>query len=314
MAGLRPFRFSVQAAYARSRADWLETARRAEGQGFDMILTADHLGGCAGPLTALAAAAAVTDRLRLGVMVLNNDFHHPSLLARDAATVDVLSDGRLELGLGAGHAGQEYARAGIAFEPARVRVDRLAEAVDVLRRLLDGEAVTFSGAHYRLAEERCLPRPVQGHLPLLVGGAGRRVHALAAQRADAVGFTGLGALRPDGLTAEPSGWPAVEVTRAVDHVRESAGDRLADLELQVLVQGVVVTDRPHERADAFAAGSLVGLSSADILTTPYLMMGTVDGIVDKLVADRERWGFSHYTVRTDAMTAMEPVIARLSGR
>lgn len=190
-------------------------------------------------------------------MVLNNDLHHPSLLARDAGTLDVLSDGRVELGLGAGHAEPEYRRAGIAFDRPGVRVDRLAEAVPVLRQLLDGHEVTFTGTHYELTAERCAPRPA----------------------------------------------------RAV----EAAG-RTAPLEVNALVQAVVVTDSPRAAAERVARDHLPALSPDEVLATPYLMVGTVRELVDRLHQQRERWGINHYTVRPDALTHLEPVVAELAGR
>ena len=288
--------------------------KRVDGAGFDMIVTADHLGGCLSPLLPLATAAEVSARLRLGVMVLNNDFHHPSLLARDAATLDLFSDGRLEVGLGAGHAQPEYERAGLAFDPARRRVERLEEAVIVLRQLLDGQTVTFSGEHYQLVEERCDPLPAQTHVPILVGGAGRRVHRIAAQHADAVGFTGLGRTLADGQRHDPSGFRTARVDEDVAAVRASAARRSTPLEMQVLVQAVVVTDDAHSTAAEIARTRLPSLTADNVLATPYLMVGSEAALVDRLLEHRERWGFSHYTVRRDALGQLEPVIAALAGR
>ncbi|MBI2710746.1 MAG: TIGR03621 family F420-dependent LLM class oxidoreductase [Actinobacteria bacterium] len=315
--GPPPFRFSLQAVEARSRREWVELVRRVDGAGFGMIATADHLGGCLAPLLPLATAAEVSDRLRLGVMVLNNDLHHPALLARSAATLDLLSDGRVEIGLGAGHAKPEYDRAGLVFDPAPVRVARLAEAVVVLRRLLDGETVTFSGEHYRLAGERCDPPPVQARVPVLVGGGGRRVHRIAARHADAVGFTGLGRTLPDGQRHDPSGFRAEQVDADVAAVRAASLRRLPSLgplEHQVLVQRVIVTDDAHGAAERLSRAHLPSLSASDVLTTPYLMVGSTGALADRLVEQRERWGFSHYTVRAEALGQLEPVIAALTGR
>ena len=309
----RPFRFSLQAFQTGSRTEWVELARRAQGAGFDLLVSADHLGRCLAPLVSLTIVAEATHNLRVGTLVLNNDYHHPSLLARDAATLDLMSDGRLEVGLGAGHAQPEYERAGIGFDPAATRVDRLSEAVPLLRRLLDGEVVTFTGAHYRLSAERCDPRPVQAHVPLLVGGAGRRVHALAARWADIVGFTGLGRVGIDGQHAEPSGFPTKAVDAAVAHVREAADYRMEGLELQVLVQAVVVTNNPRGVAADLSSSRLSGLGETDILETPYLAIGTTEEIVEKMLAHRERWGFSHYTFRPEALAVIEPVVGRLAG-
>jgi probable F420-dependent oxidoreductase len=306
-----PFRFSLQAVQAASRREWVELVKRVDDAGFDMLVTADHLGGSLAPLVPLAIAAEVCSRLRLGVMVLNNDFHHPSLLAREAAMLDLLSDGRLELGLGAGHALPEYERAGISFDPAPVRVDRLEEAVVVLRQLLDGESVTFSGTHYRLRNERCDPRPIQAHVPLLVGGGGQRVLGIAARHADAVGFTGLGRTLADGQHHDPSGFRVERVDQDVAHVGLAAGVRLGSLELQVLVQAVVVTDDAIGTAEIIARTQLPSLSAEDVLATPYLLVGSKDALVERLLAHRERWGFSHYTFRPDALGQIEPVIAAL---
>lgn len=308
------FRFSLQAVQATSRPEWVELVRRVDDAGFDLIVTADHLGGCLSPLLPLATAAEVSDRLRLGVMVLNNDFHHPSLLARSAATLDLLSDGRVELGLGAGHAQPEYERAGLAFEPPARRVERLEEAVAVLRRLLDGQTVDFSGRHYRLNGDRCDPRPLQQHVPLLVGGAGRRVHRLAAQHADAVGFTGLGRTLADGQHHDPSGFTSARVDADVAAVRAAAHQRSTPLEHQVLVQAVAVTDDAYRTAEKIRSSHLPSLNADEVLSTPYLMIGSAATLVDRLLEQRERWGFSHYTVRSDAQGQIEPVIAALAGR
>ena len=311
---LAPFRFSLQAAQATSRREWVDLVKRVDDAGFDMLVTADHLGGSLAPIVPLATAAEVSSRLRLGIMVLNNDFHHPSLLARELATLDLLSDGRLELGLGAGHARPEYERAGIGFDPAPTRVDRLEEAVVVLRRLLDGASVTFSGSHYQLVDERCDPRPSQDHVPLLIGGAGPRVHGIAARHADAVGFTGLGRTLPDGQHHDPAGFRPERVEQDVARVRRMAGARLDALEFQVLVQAVVVTDTAVSTAQDIARTRLPALSAEDVLTTPYLLVGSKNAIIERILEHRARWGFSHYTVRPDALGQIEPIIAALSDR
>jgi probable F420-dependent oxidoreductase len=310
---LNRFRFSLQAVVAESRYEWVELARRVEGAGFDLLVTADHLGGSFSPLVPLATAAEVTSALGLGVMVLNNDFHHPALLAREAATLDLLSQGRVELGLGAGHTRPEYERAGIAFDSAGDRVARLGEAVQVLRGLLDGDTVTFLGDHYQLHDERCAPAPFQSHLPILVGGGGTRVHGIGARYADAVGFTGLGRTLADGHRHEPSGFAPTIVDEQVDAVRTAAGERFGSLELQVLVQAVVITDRPRRAAEDLC-DRIPGVTVEDVLTTPYLLVGSIEEVVDCLVERRERWGFSHYTVRRDALLDLEPVVGALAGQ
>jgi len=312
-----PFRFGVQAVGAPSRVSWAEQARRVSDAGFAVLMTADHLDdGCLPPLAPLVAAAEAAPGLRVGTLVLNNDFRHPSLLAREAATIDLLTDGRFELGVGAGHAWTEYQRNGLVFDPAGTRVDRLAESVRILRRLLDGETVTFGGEHYRTEGETCYPKPVQARVPILVGGGGRRVLGIAARLADSVGFTGLGALRETNPNfARVSGFPPDVVDAQVDWVREQASQRAEMPELQALVQAVVITDRPRDRAEKMtSAGPFSTLSPEELLLTPYVMIGTVDGLIDKLHAARERWGFSHYTVRTNALDDFAPVVDALAGQ
>jgi probable F420-dependent oxidoreductase len=307
-----PFRFSVQSADAADRREWEERARQVEDLGFDALYTADHLDVCLPALIPLAHAAAVTSTLRLGTLVVNNDLRHPAVLAREAAAIDLLSDGRFELGIGAGHAFPEYDRVGIPFDPAPVRVRRLRESVEVLRRLLDGEEVTVDGDHYRLRGERCHPRPVQERLPLLVGGGGRHVLATAARHADIVGLTGLGRTLQDGNRHEPSAWDVASVTEQVAWVREQAGDRARALELQALVQVVAVADDPVRAAESVQA-RIPSVPVEVLLDTPYALIGSQAAIIETLQRHRERWGISHYTIRPGAVAAFAPVVADLAG-
>jgi probable F420-dependent oxidoreductase len=290
---LRPFRFSLQAARSASRSEWVDLARKAEDLGFSMLVTADHLDALISPLAPLVTAAEATTTLRVGVLVLNNDLRHPALLAREAATIDLLTEGRLELGLGAGHARPEYERIGLPFDPPAIRVGRLAESVQILRALLDGEAVTFDGEYYRLAGEQCYPQPTQSHLPLLVGGGGSRVLGIAARWADTVGFTGLGRTLDDGNSHEPSGFGLAAVDEQVASVRAQAGDRIDALEFQALVQAVIITGEPRQAAADLIARRTPSLMVDEVLGTPYLMVGSEAALVDKLMEQRERWGFSH---------------------
>src|SRR5438309_1664425 len=184
---MRPFRFGVSIWGATSAADWRAKAKRAEAAGFDTLLVADHLvDGMLPPLTPLAVVAESTERLRVGTLVINNDFRHPVLLAREAATVDLLTEGRLELGLGAGHMKYEYDQAGLSFDPPAVRVARMAESAEITRRLLAGGEVSFEGRYYRVRGHRCFPTPVQQPVPMLIGGNGRRVLATAGPFGDIV--------------------------------------------------------------------------------------------------------------------------------
>ena len=186
---MRPFRFGVSVRHARSHAELVEKARKIEALGYDMLTVPDHLTDLIAPMPALVSAAEATQRLRVGTNVLNNDFRHPVLVAREAAAVDLLTDGRLQLGLGAGSIRSEYDQAGFGFDTGGARVARLAEAVAIIKGLLEGEQVSFTGRHYRVTGHRIEPLPVQRpHPPILIGGNGRRLLALAAREADIVGL------------------------------------------------------------------------------------------------------------------------------
>ncbi len=288
----RAFRFGLQVATAPSRRAWKDQAKRAEDLGFDTIVVPDHIGDdLLSPMVALTTMADATSRIRVGTFVLNNDFRHPALLAREAATVDLLSDGRLELGLGAGHSAPEYAQIGLPFDRAGVRVSRLGESARLLRRLFDGEEVTFDGPYYRLGAHRLFPprRP-----QLLIGGNGDRVLRLAAEVADIVGFTGTGRTLPDGQHHEIE-WEPAQIDAKVALVRAAAGERFAELELNALVQHVDITTR--RRASAERVARRIAVDPETLLATPYMLLGTVAEIVEQLRRARERWGFSYFVSR-----------------
>ena len=306
-----PFRFGLQVLAADSRTALVERARRAEDLGFSILQTADHLDELLPPLVTLATVAGATTTLRVGTLVLNNDLRHPVVLAREAAAVDLLSDGRLELGIGAGHSEPEYRSAGLPFDPPGVRIDRLAESLALLDGLLAGDEVTVAGAHYTVTGARVFPRPVQQpRPPLLVGGGGRRVLALAARAADVVGLTGTGPTRADGRQHVPSHWAPGAVDAQVDHVRAAAAAAgRSTPEIHALIQVVAVTDDRRSALERIQP-HVPELSLEDLEGTPYLLVGTLDAIVEQLQAARERWGISYVTVRDEALA---PVVARLAG-
>jgi probable F420-dependent oxidoreductase len=300
----RAFRFGLQVFAAESRAQWQDQARHAEDQGFDTVLVADHvLDGLVPPLVALDAMAAATTRLRVGTFVLNNDLRHPVLVARDAAALDLLTEDRLELGIGAGHAEPEYSALGLAFDRAAEGVSRLEEAVELLRRLFDGETVTFEGSYYKVSEQRLSP---PRHPSLLVGGNGDRVLTLAGRCADIVGFTGLGRTRSDGQQHDTE-WSRKQIDRKVGIVRTAAGERHDDLELNVLVQHIEIT--PDRRNVIEAIAARVGGDVSQMMTTPYLLIGTIDQIVEQLTEARNRWDFTYFVTRSIDHTA--PILEAL---
>lgn len=303
---MRQFRFGFQVA--ECSADELRSqAQAAETAGFDVIHSWDHVVDGWSPLTPLMAIADCTTSIRLCPLVLNNDFHHPVHLAQELASLDHLSGGRLEVGIGAGHSFTEYAAIGQAFDPPAVRKARLAESTEILRRLLDGETVTHNGEHYQLDNVRTL-RSMQEHLPLLVGVNGKSALAHAARHADIVGLTMLGRTLEDGQRHEVR-WEAERLDATINHIREEAGSRWEDLELNVLVQAIVVTDDRQAVAQEQVRRALGGLSVDDALSTPFLAIGTHDEIADHLVECSNRWGISYFSVRDIA--AFAPVIQRL---
>jgi probable F420-dependent oxidoreductase len=306
----RAFRFGVSVWGATSASEWREKARQAELAGFDVLLIPDHLvDGMFPPLIPLILAAEATERLRVGTLVINNDFRHPVVLAREAATVDLLTDGRLELGLGAGHMKLEYDQAGLTFEPPGVRVSRMAESAEIIRSLLCGDEVTFYGRFYSVSAHRCYPRPHQERVPLLVGGNGRRVLATAARLADIVGFTGFSQVEAK-QEVNPTHFTDAGLVEQVGWVRDDAGDRFDQLELSLLVQGVTLTeDRGGVAAELQPL--VPQLSIDDILSSPYSLVGTAAQIAEQLQERRDRLGISYITVFEKDLAAMAEVIELL---
>lgn len=293
-----PVLFSVQLTRISSGSDWTSGVRQAEALGYESVMTADHLTACAPPLLALAAAAPVTTKLRLGTLVLNNDLRHPAVLAREVAALDVLSGGRVELGVGAGYAEAEYHRAGLCFDPAPIRIARLAESVQLVRRLLGGDRVDHDGAHYSLNGEQCEQLPVQARVPLLVGGSGRSTLQVAARHADVVGLAGTGTERV-----------AEHVDRQLGWIREAAADRAP--ELQLLLHTVAVSPRRAE-VDALLERQLSGLTPQQARQSPYVLAGSPAEIEEAVHERRQRWGITRYTVRAGAMTDFAPLLERFS--
>ncbi|MBV9595670.1 MAG: TIGR03621 family F420-dependent LLM class oxidoreductase [Chloroflexi bacterium] len=303
----RPFRFGLQVR--NLPADELRgVARDAEAAGFDVLSTSDHVSEGWAPLLPLLAATDCTTRLRVCPLVLNNDFHHPVHLARELASLDQLSGGRLEVGVGAGHAFTEYAAIGQTFDPPAVRKARLAESVEVLRRLLDGETVSFAGEHYQLDGVRTM-RALQPRVPIMVAVNGRRALAHAATHADIVGLFGLGRTLADGLRHEVR-WEGDRLDRTAAYIWDQAGQRADRLELNALVQRTIVTS-DRSAAVEEVVSQIEGLRIEDALATPFLAIGSPAEIAEHLNKCRERWGISYFTVRE--LTAFAPVIAILRG-
>ncbi len=310
---MKPFRFGVNVGPSRSRAEWVEKARRIEALGYDVLTVPDHLTEFFAPIPAIVCAAAATTTLRLGTNVLNNDFRHPVLVAREAATADLLTGGRLILGLGAGYMRSEYDQAGLAFDVGGVRVERLAEAVTVIKSLMTGEPVSFAGRHYRISGHKIYPLPVQRpRPPIAIGGNGSRLLTIAAQEADIVGFSGI-TFRRGGVAPDLTGWKVAEIDKRTRLVQEAAGARWAQLELNLLIQRVVMID-DRERAAEELARRWNQLTPEEFMETPHLLIGTAGQMIEQLRAVRRRWGFSYFTIFEPYLNTLAPVVAELAGR
>ena len=309
---LRPFRFGIQASQARSRQEWADLARRAEANGYSSLTMPDHFDEQLAPVPALMCAADVTDDLRIGALVWDNDYKHPAVLAKELATMDVLSDGRLELGIGAGWMISDYEQLGIPYDSAKVRIDRFVEGLHVIKGAMGPEAFSFSGDHYTITNYNGTPKPVQAPCPpILIGGGGKRVLSIAAREADIIGINGTmaaGVIGPDAIST----MTAQAVDEKVGIVREAAGDRLGSIEMNVRAFLVNVTDSPSEAMAGIAA--MMGVEASMVEQTPFALVGPPSKIVEDLLARRERWGFSYIIVGAADVESFAPVVAELAGR
>lgn len=319
MATSRPFRFGVLGENVRSDTELVALARMAEEASFSTFLIRDHFldepfGFQLAPIATLARVASVTTRLRIGSLVFANDYRSPVLLAHEAATLDHISGGRLELGLGTGFLEAEYRQTGIPFDPPKTRVDRFEESLRVLKGFFSGEAFTFSGRHYSISALEGFPVPAQRpHPPIMVGAGGRRMLSIAARKADIIGI--LTTSTAGGvLTDDPALRLAPAVARQVDWIREAAGSRFAEIELSMVVSVIITGDRLAAAEELARSRGWSGLSPEQVLEMPSVFIGSVDGIVDEMQARRERYGFSYYVVSGEIMETVAPVVARLAGR
>ncbi len=308
---LRPFRFGVQVAAAADAPAWADQARRAEALGYDVLAMPDHVGIQFAYAPALAAAACATTRLRIGTLVLATDFREAATVASEAATLDLLSDGRYELGLGVGGSlRDDYAFLSRPFEAPGIRVGRFAERLAAIKALLGGGPVTAAGRHVHLNGLVGFPRPVQRPAPpILVGAGGKRMLALAAREADIVSV--LVAMSPAGAF-DLGELRAAAIADKLAWMRTAAGARFDEVELHVLLQRLAITDDPAPVL-ADLAGRW-GLTPEEVAATPYALVGTVAAIAAQLITRRARFGFSYYTVFDRDMAAFAPVVAALTGQ
>jgi probable F420-dependent oxidoreductase len=310
--GTHPIRFGVVAESVRTAGELTALARRAEDLGYATLTIRDHFvaepfGDQLAPMVALAAAALATRTLRVGTLVLDNDYRHPVMLAKEAATLDHLSGGRLELGIGAGWLREEYERAGMPFDPGGVRVERLEESLLILRSLLAGEKTAFTGRHYRVRDLTVFPRPVQAPPPLLVGAGAPRMLGVAGRHADIAGI--LPRALPDGtISAELSERLPDTIARKVRLVREAADGEGRDVELSMIVSPTAGPD-PRTAAARVAARRGWGASSAELVPDmPSQLVGTPEDMAEQVAARRDRYGFTYFLVSDSLMEEFAPVI------
>jgi probable F420-dependent oxidoreductase len=303
----RPFRFGVNSTTIQSRAAWQDRARRLEAEGWSTVLVPDHLGGVS-TFAPLVSAADVTTDLRVGNLVVNNDFFHPLRLAQEAATVDLLTDGRLELGLGSGWNKPEYQLLGVAYDRPSVRATRLRQAVATMKAAWAGDPRLPGTGDGQGPEAVAVPAQYP-HPPLLIGGHSDTILSLAATEADIIGLTGLtwtgSSLAPTGATPEA-------LAERVRFVHEQAGARFEDLEINILTQITSIGGDTESTISSLA--SSLGTEPDVIRSSPLTLIGSVAQVVDKLLSNRERLGISYVVVFDAAIDDMTPVVAQLAGR
>lgn len=311
-SGQRPFRFGIQASKANTRDLWVDLARRSEGHGYSCLTMPDHFDDQLAPVPALMTAANVTTNLRVGALVWDNDYKHPAVLAKELATMDVLSDGRLELGIGAGWMISDYEQMGIPYDSAKVRIDRFVEGLRVIKGAMAEGAFSFSGDHYTITNYNGTPKPIQAPCPpILIGGGGKRVLSIAAREADIVGINATmsaGVIGPDAFNT----MTAEAVDEKVAIVREAAGARFSDIEMNVRAFLVSITDDAKQAASGIA--SMLGVEPEMVEQSPFALVGPTSKLIEDLIERRERWGFSYIIVGADDVESFAPVVAALNGK
>jgi probable F420-dependent oxidoreductase len=290
---------------------WQSAARRVEDLGYSSLHLPDHFGDQLAPVPAMMSAAEATTTLKVGALVLDNDYKHPVVLAKEMATIDVLSGGRVELGIGAGWMLTDYQQAGMPYDPPGVRVSRFEESLAVLKGLFGPTTFSYQGDHYTITALNGLPKPVQDGGPkLLIGGGGKRVLGIAGREADIVSINpnlASGAIGADTALDSMAG----RIDEKLQWLRAGAGDRFDDIEISTTLFFAQVTDDGATVTENVSG--LFGVSADEVAQSPIVAIGTVDEISDSLQARRERWGYSYIIVNAEGFEALAPVVERLTG-
>jgi len=308
---MAPFRFALQASHAASPDAWRALARKTEDLGFATLYVPDHLGEQWAPMIALTVAADATTTLRVGTLVLDNDFRHPVILAKEAATLDVVTGGRFELGMGAGWMTTDYEQSGIPMEPAAVRIAKLDEALQIMRAMWTDGSATLPGEYYNVANAEGTPKPVTpGGPPLVIGGGSKRILTLAGQYAQTVSI--VPSLAAGVMGSDMAAESVVEkYADRVKWARAAAGDRADELEFQCWTAVVMVVPNAAEIFEQMAPA--FGLTPAQLSAAPIGLVGTTDEISETLQQRREEFGFSNIVLHEAEMDAIAPVVAALAG-
>ncbi|MFT6293231.1 MAG: putative F420-dependent oxidoreductase [Ilumatobacter sp.] len=309
---IRPFRFGVQLAATPTGVEWAEQARRVESHGYDIATMPDHFDKQFAPVPGLQAILSATTTLRASALVFDNDYKHPLVLAKELATMDVLSGGRVEIGLGAGWMIADYEQAGMEYDRAGLRIDRFVEGLAVIKGLMGPEPFSFEGQHYTIRNHDGFPKPVQGpHPPVIIGGGGKRVLGIAAREADIVGVNGTlhaGVIGDEAIATMTRDAVVDKVAIVAEAARKA--DRLDKIEMNVRTFFVSVTKDRSGQVSAMA--ELIGVDEQMIRESPFALIGTPDQIADDLIARREEFGFSYIIVGGAEADAFAPVVARLA--
>ncbi len=307
----RGFRFGVQVSKETTAKGWAELARRTEAAGYEVLTMPDHFTDQLAPIPALMAAASATTTLRVGALVFDNDYKHPVVLAKELATIDLLSDGRLDIGLGAGWMISDYKEAGMPYDSPKVRIDRFIEGVAVIRGAMAEGSFSFSGDHYTITNYNGQPKPIQARPPLLIGGGGKRVLSYAAREADIIGINGTltaGVVGPEALST----MTAESVDEKVAIVAAAGAHRINDIEMNIRTFFVKVTNDRAKTVEGIS--SMFGVPKDMIDPSPFALIGSVEECIEQLLERRERWGFSYTIVGAENIDECAPIVAALRGK
>lgn len=311
----QPFRFGLQLHSPIESMTWLDSAKYAEQQGYSSLLIPDHFHHQYAPISALAAAAAATTEIKVGALVFGNDYRHPVTLAKEMATLDQISQGRCEFGIGAGWMRSDYEQLGLPYDRPGLRIDRMIEGLEIIRGCWGAEPFNFAGQHYSISNYDGQPKPYStAGPPIIIGGGGPRMLGVAATHADIVGITANLRSGEIGEDAVADSMPAAYDAKLA-RLRESAGERLESLEISSLTMFTSIT---NDRTKTFNdLSAMMCMPASEIADSPAVLAGSVPEIIETLQYRRERWGFNYVVVQQDGGTSMEQfpkVVAALSGK